>query len=685
MSLASATSAYLRSAAHQPVAWREWTDEAFAAARASDRPVLLDIGAVWCHWCHVMDGESYEDPALAEFLNQHFICIKVDRDERPDVDSRYQRAVQAMMGQGGWPLTGFLTPDGEVFYGGTYFPPDSRFGRPGFRTVLEQVLRFWKEDRSSALDHAGTIRRAIAERAASAAPGSVSAASLLAAERRMLGFFDPVFAGFGSAPKFPHPGGIRVLLDRWADGGSSDALHAARETLRAMARGGIHDQLGGGFHRYSVDRQWAIPHFEKMSYDNSELLRAYLDAAALLDEGEFRSAARGIVRWVRTDLALPGGGYGTSQDADIGPDDDGSFFTWTRHEMTAVLTPDELEVAARRFGIGTTGEMPHDPARNVLFLARTTRELAEESGRSLAEVESLLESATAKLTLAREKRAKPFVDRTPYTSWNGMMASAMLRASAVLDDPWAGEHALTTLRAVRQSVGPSVRLPHVSGVAGLLEDQIFTAQAAIDAFEATGDTDWLDWSVAVMDATWEWHVEPGGGLRDVARDRTGAGLLDVGQTPIEDSPTPSPNGVAGVVCARLFAHTADPRWNERSRSLVEAFAGVAPGLGLHGAAWCLAADWSLNAPTHLVVTGAADDPDANAMHRAALAAGMPRRVVRRLLPTGEAGSLPAELRAMLAGSGPAGYVCIDTRCLIPAATLEEWWDRLREVTRRPPG
>lgn len=685
MSLSGANSAYLRSAAHQPVRWQEWGEPAFAVARASDRPVLLDIGAVWCHWCHVMDGESYEDPVLAEYLNQHFVCIKVDRDERPDVDSRYQRAVQAMTGQGGWPLTGFLTPDGEVFYGGTYFPPDSRFGRPGFRTVLEQVLRFWKEDRSSALDHAGAIRRAIAERATSAAPGSVTAASLLAAERRMLGFFDPVFAGFGSAPKFPHPGGIRVLLDRWADGGSSDALHAARETLRAMARGGIHDHLGGGFHRYSVDRQWAIPHFEKMSYDNSELLRAYLDAAALLDDEEFRSAGRGIVRWVRTELALPEGGYGTSQDADIGPDDDGSYFTWTRDEMAAVLAPDELDVAARRFGIGTAAEMPHDPARNVLFLARTTRELAEEGGRNVPEIESLLASATTKLSMARGKRAKPFVDRSPYTSWNAMLASAMLRAAAVLDDVWAREHALATLRTVRRSVGLSVRLPHAPGVAGLLEDQVFTAQAAIDAFETTGDTSWLDWSAAVMDATWEWHLEPDGGLRDVARDHAGAGLLDVGQVPIEDSPTPSPNGVAAAVCARLYAHTADPRWNDRSRSLVEAFAGVAPGLGLHGAAWCLAADWILNTPTHLVVMGAAADPVANAMHRASLAAGMPRRVVRRLLPTSEARSLPAELRAMLGGRGPAGYVCVGTHCLAPASNAVEWRERLSAVTRRPTG
>jgi uncharacterized protein YyaL (SSP411 family) len=231
MSLASARSAYLRSAAHQPVHWREWGDDAFSVARDGDRPVLLDIGAVWCHWCHVMDGESYEDASLAGFLNEHFVCIKVDRDERPDVDTRYQRAVQAMTGQGGWPLTAFLTPDGEVFYGGTYFPPEDRYGRPGFRTVLGQVLRFWRENRERALDHAASIRRAIAERGAPPAAETLTPAALLAAERRMLAFFDQVFAGFGSAPKFPHPGAIRFLLTRWADGASSESLLAARETL----------------------------------------------------------------------------------------------------------------------------------------------------------------------------------------------------------------------------------------------------------------------------------------------------------------------------------------------------------------------------------------------------------------------------------------------------------------------
>ncbi len=687
--LAGARSAYLRSAAHQPVAWREWSDDAFEAARRDDRPVLLDIGAVWCHWCHVMDGESYEDPALGAFVSEHFVCVKVDRDERPDVDLRYQRAVQALTGQGGWPLTAVLTPGGDLFFGGTYFPPDDRWGRPGFRAVLEQVLRFWREHRGRAVEQGLALRAALAARLDRAEPGPVAGAVLLGAERQMLAAFDPAYGGFGTAPKFPHPGAVRFLLSRWADGGSSRALHAARETLVAMARGGIHDHLGGGFHRYSVDRQWIIPHFEKMSYDNSELLRAYADAAAMLDDPELAEAARGIVRWVREVLADPDGGYGTSQDADVGTDDDGSYFTWTRDEMAAVLTPPELELAARYFGLGTAGAMPHDPSRHVLFRACSPDEAARELSPPAADPAAELAAAAAKLAAARARRPAPAVDHSRYTSWNAMMAGALLRAAPVLDDAWAADHAFRTL--VRLAGGSGSRLagpgpdslPHAPGVAGLLEDQVHTADAAIDAFEASGDAAWLRWAEAIMRRVWERHRDPEhGGLFDVERERGGAGLLGGGLKPIEDSPVPSSNGVAGVVLARLFAHTGRTEWRERHHDQVEAFAGAAAGMGLHAAAWLLAADWLLHPPAHLVVAGAEGDPAADAMHRMALAVVLPRRVVRRLVPGADRAGLPAELAGMLEGETAArGYLCAGARCELPAHGPEAWRAVLRGVRR----
>ena len=301
------SSAYLQSASHQPIHWYPWGPEAFAAAQAADKPVLLDIGAVWCHWCHVMDGESYENPELAGFLNEHFVCIKVDRDERPDVDARYQRAVQTLTQQGGWPLTAFLNPKGEVFFGGTYFPPDGQYGRPGFRSVLASVLDAYRARPDQVQAQAQAIRRVLEEHLDESAPGEVGPETLDAAVDQMVRVFDPINGGFGSQPKFPHPGALTLLLHRWYDQPSEQIRTVIDRTLQGMARGGMYDQLAGGFHRYSVDARWIVPHFEKMSYDNSELLKAYLDAYALFGNEEYAEVARGIVRWVREVMADPEG------------------------------------------------------------------------------------------------------------------------------------------------------------------------------------------------------------------------------------------------------------------------------------------------------------------------------------------------------------------------------------------
>src|SRR5215210_5077212 len=461
--LAASTSAYLQSAAHQPIHWFPWGAEAFAAARTQDRPVLLDIGAVWCHWCHVMDGESYENPELAQFLNDKFICIKVDRDERPDVDARYQRAIQALTRQGGWPLTAFLTPNGEVFYGGTYFPPDGAHGRPGFRTVLESVLDAYRSRRGQVMSQAAAVRSVVAEDLDEASPGEPGLHMLEAAVDQMSRVFDKVNGGFGQAPKFPHPGAITLLLHRWADHPGEPARTILDRTLHGMARGGVYDQLGGGFHRYSVDAEWVVPHFEKMSYDNSELLKAYLDAYALFGIEEYAAAARGIVRWVRETAADPAGGYAASQDADVGLEDDGDYFTWTREEVAAVLTPDELEVASAYYDIGTAGEMHNNPGKNVLFIAAGVPKVALRTGRGEPETELLLRAAQARLRLERSRRQAPFIDHTRYTNWNAMMASAMLRAKAVLGDEWAGGHALLTLERIRTENSGADAVAHTPG------------------------------------------------------------------------------------------------------------------------------------------------------------------------------------------------------------------------------
>ena len=685
--LAASSSAYLKSAAHQPIHWFPWSEEAFAAARSGDRPVLLDIGAVWCHWCHVMDGESYEDAELARFLNEHFVCIKVDRDERPDVDARYQRAVQALTRQGGWPLTAFLTPAGEVFYGGTYFPPDGAHGRPGFRSVLESVLEAYRARRGQVQSQAEAILRVVSEDLDEAAPGEVTPRVLDAAVDQMERIFDPVNGGFGRSPKFPHPGAMTFLLHRWYDQPADPVRRMLDRTLEGMARGGVYDQLGGGFHRYSVDAEWIVPHFEKMSYDNSELLKAYVDAHALFGTDEYAETARGIVRWVREVLADAEGGYAASQDADVGLDDDGDYFTWTREEAAAVLTPAELEAAAAYYDIGTAGEMHHDPSKNVLFVAAALPALALRLGRPEDELRVTLERARTRLQAARAARSAPFVDRTRYTNWNAMMASAMLRAGSVLGDEDARRHALLTMDRLRSERVAEDAVAHTpGGVTGLLDDQVQVAAAALDAFETTSGPEWLAWSERLMDRVWAdyWDEAGGGGLFDTARGRRDElGLLPARAKPVQDTPTPSPNGVAGIVCARLHELTGQARWRDRGLALVRAFAGRAEALGLHAAAYLLAVDWQLSPATHLVIVGEPGDPVAGAMHTAALRAFIPRRVVRRLAPAAAAGEqLPPAMAGMVAaGRAPRGYACTGASCRAPVETVAAWRDTLAGLAR----
>ena len=675
--LSQSPSAYLQSAAHQPIHWYPWGTEAFSAAASADKPILLDIGAVWCHWCHVMDGESYENPDLSAFLNEHFVCIKVDRDERPDVDARYQRAVQTLTQQGGWPLTAFLTPSGEVFFGGTYFPPDDRFGRPGFRSVLASILGAYRDRRDQVQTQAQAISRIIEENLDESAPGEVAPDMVDDAVEQMVRVFDPVNGGFGSQPKFPHPGTLTLLLHRWHDQPSDRIRTLVERTLQGMARGGMYDQLGGGFHRYSVDARWIVPHFEKMSYDNSELLKVYLASHALFGTEEYAEVARGIVGWVREVMADPEGGYAASQDADVGLDDDGDYFTWTRDEAAAVLSADEIDVAAAYYDIGTAGEMHHNPGKNVLFISATVSHLAQRTGQSTDTIQALLRSAQDKLRAARAQRTAPFVDRTRYTSWNAMMASAMLRAGAVLGDEWSREHALLTLERLRRENRNTDSVTHTpDGVGGLLDDQVQTAAAALDAYEMTGRREWLEWSEGLMDRVWSdyWDGEAGG-LFDRARSSTGKeGLLPASAKPVQDTPTPSPNGVAGIVFARLHELTGDPRWKQRGQELVRAFAGSAGALGLYTATYLLAVDWHLNPATHLVVVGSSDDETAQAMHRVALAGFVPRRVVQILVPDeADAGALPSALRGMLAGGrSPRAYACTGTSCSQPAEEIATW-------------
>src|SRR6202142_325248 len=417
-SLARASSAYLRSAMHQPVQWHEWGEEAFAAARRENKPMLLDIGAVWCHWCHVMDRESYDDPEVAAIVNEHFVAMKVDRDERPDIDSRYQVAVQAVSGQGGWPLTAFLTPDGKPFYGGTYFPPNDGYGRPGFKRVLLSIAQAYREKHGDVLEQASMVESAIARSESYGGGGKVSPSVIAAIVESAQKMFDETNGGFGDAPKFPHPATLDLLMEQYARTGDEALRHIFVHTLEKMARGGVYDQLAGGFHRYSVDERWIVPHFEKMSYDNSELLKNYVHAYQVFGFEFFADVARDITRWMDEWLSdRAHGGFYASQDADYSMDDDGDYFTWTLEETKAALTEEEAAVAILYYDIQEIGDTHHNRAKNVLRVSESTSpegephssvmEVARRKNISKEQAVALLAAAQRKMYAERLQRPTP--------------------------------------------------------------------------------------------------------------------------------------------------------------------------------------------------------------------------------------------------------------------------------------
>ncbi|MBV9342719.1 MAG: thioredoxin domain-containing protein, partial [Acidobacteria bacterium] len=489
-SLAHASSSYLRSARHQPVRWQEWGEAAFELAKRDNKPILLDIGAVWCHWCHVMDRESYEDPEIAEIVNQRFVAIKVDRDERPDIDARYQVAVQAISGQGGWPLTAFLTPEGKPFYGGTYFPPQDYYGRPSFRRVLVSIADAYREKHGDVVEQSHLVEGAMAQSESFAGQaGDFSPQLIEEILDSSLTMFDEANGGFGSAPKFPHSSILDLVIDRYVRGGDERLRKVFTVTLEKMARGGVYDQLAGGFHRYSVDERWVVPHFEKMSYDNSELLKNYVHAFQATGADLFREVASGIIGWMDECLSdRKHGGFYASQDADYSMNDDGDYFTWTVDEARAALGEEEAEVACLHYDINEIGEMHHNPAKNVLYQRAPVAEIGARLKLSRGRVEEVLRAAKQKMRAARAKRPTPAVDKTVYVSWNALAISAYLVAARAMNLDEARRFALRSLdRILAEGWKGETGLRHVLAYSegqstqaimeGFLDDYAFTTIA----------------------------------------------------------------------------------------------------------------------------------------------------------------------------------------------------------------
>jgi hypothetical protein len=688
-SLSRAASAYLRSARHQPVKWHEWGAEAFEKAKRENKPVLLDIGAVWCHWCHVMDRESYENEETAAVLNDHFIAVKVDRDERPDVDTRYQSAVATISGQGGWPLTAFLTPEGKPYFGGTYFPPEERYGRPSFRRVLLTMAHAYAERREEVEESASSILTMIEHNESFAGrSGEPGAALLDKIIESALRQFDARNGGFGSQPKFPNSGAIDLLIDEATRGGAQAeaARNVAVVTLKKMAAGGIHDHLAGGFHRYSVDEQWIVPHFEKMAYDNSELLKNYAHAFQSFADPEFAQVANGILRWMDEWLSdRERGGFYASQDADDSLDDDGDYFTWTREEAQAALAGEEFRVAEAYFNLRPVGDMHHNPAKNVLHTPKTMEEVARALGIDETKARELLRAAKQTMYAARLQRRTPYVDKTVYTGWNGMCISAYIAAGRALGLTAPVEFALKSLDRVLSTVWSEAGLAHVvaygEGVAperavpGVLDDYAFVANAALDAWEASGEMRYFDAAQQIADAMLKrFYDGTGCGFFDTELESTEEriGALVARRKPLQDSPTPAGNSVAATVLLRLAALTNNKDYEARAQETLETFAGVVEHFGLFAASYALALRRMIEPPLQVCVVG--DDAVASDLLVTSMARFMVNKSVIQLRRE-QLQTLPPALAETLphAPAGEAGFamVCKGNSCLPPIANDEE--------------
>jgi uncharacterized protein len=692
--LAREKSPYLLQHAHNPVDWFAWNDEAFARARAEHKPIFLSIGYSTCHWCHVMERESFEDEAVGRFLNEHFVSIKVDREERPDVDKIYMTFVQSTTGSGGWPLNVFLTPDLKPFIGGAYFPPDSRYGRPSFRQVLEQVAGFWRE-RHGEIEAAAAALHARLELATShLAPPELHLTPdvLRRAAQLFKETYDPAHGGFGRAPKFPQPG-IPSLLLRYAQRfGDAEARQMVLHTCEKMAAGGIHDHLGGGFARYAVDAVWLVPHFEKMLYDNAQLAQLYLDAHLASGDPQYAATARDILDYVRRDMTHPDGGFFSAEDADS-EGHEGKFYCWTHAELAGLLAPDEFNVTAKYFGITKAGNfVDHShpsplPGQNVLSLAHPDVPPADAP---------LLASARAKLLAVRATRVRPHLDDKVLASWNGLMLGAFARAAVVLgDDRYlaAAEKNLAFLKAKlwqppQDRAGsplPADGTPEVTRPTGslfhrwrdgerdgveLLEGYAFLLDGVLHLYEATLAPAHLDFAIALAEATLTKFYDPadGGFWQSPASARD----LILRVKDDYDGAEPSGNSVAVLALLKLAALTGRADFKAAAEATLQLFTQRLENSPYALAGMLAAVDFWLDEPRRVVIAGDPDSAPVKALLRAAHSVYQPGRIV-----LGNTGAVEEFARTLPAKDGATAYVCLGHACQPPTGDPAKVRESLR--------
>ncbi len=667
--LADETSPYLRQHAHNPVDWYPWGEEAFARARAEDRPVLLSVGYAACHWCHVMERESFEDDATAALMNAHFVCVKVDREERPDVDAIYMDAVQAMTGSGGWPMTVFLAPDGRPFYAGTYFPDEDRHGMPAFRRVLSAVADAWRSNRATVEEQGRRVAEVLAAAAEFPAPeGAIDEALLDTAAAGLLDAADRTWGGFGRAPKFPPPMVIEFLLRTHLRGGgrAADALEVVTVTLRRMAAGGVHDQIGGGFHRYATDGRWHVPHFEKMLSDNALLSRAYLRAWQVTGDAAWAGVARRTLDFLLRELRLPGGGFASSQDADAGGVE-GAHFVWSWEELAEVAGAE----VARYLGATPEGNWE---GTNVLWTPVPAPEFAAREGLDPVDLVARVEEARTRLLERREGRGRPGLDDKVIAAWNALAVSALAEAGRALGEPAyaraAEAAAAFVLSALRRDDGRLLRSWRAgrAGRPGYADDYALLADACLTLYETTFDPRWFREARALAEDLLALFADPErGGFYQSGSD---AEALIVRPKELSDTAVPSGNSAGAVVLARLAALTGEERLRRAAEGAVRAGGEGVRRAPLGFVEALNAADRLAGPSREIALIGDPGDPAFRALAAEVHRRFLPRAVVAGAAPR-EAAGLSGEIpllggREVVAGR-PAAFVCERFACGMPVA------------------
>ncbi|HLL47335.1 MAG TPA: thioredoxin domain-containing protein [Longimicrobiaceae bacterium] len=678
--LAHETSPYLLQHRDNPVDWYPWGPEALERARAEDRPIMLSVGYSACHWCHVMEHESFEDAETARLMNELYVNVKVDREERPDIDSIYMTAVQQMTGHGGWPMTVFLTPEGVPFYGGTYFPPEPRHGMPSFRQVLLAVMEAYRErradvDRSAAELHA-LLREGMAARAPS---GALDASVLDRAFHQLAARFDARLGGFGGAPKFPQPMILEFVLRHWKRTGSPEALRMAEHTLRRMAAGGMYDQAGGGFHRYSVDARWLVPHFEKMLYDNALLARVYLQAWQATGDAEHRRVVEEVLRYVQREMRSPEGGFYSAQDADS-EGEEGRFYVWTPDEVDGLLGPEDGPLFRAYYDVTAAGNFE---GSNILHVDRSAEEVAAEAGVSVERLERALARGRETLYEARARRVWPGLDDKVLTAWNAMMLRTFAEAARVLGSGEYLEVANSSADFLLRELRRDRRLLRTwkegrAKIDAFLEDHALLADALVSLYEATGDVGRVAAARELADAMLErfWD-EDESVFYDTAVD---AEALVVRPRDTFDNATPSGSSAAVMALLRLAALTGEPRYGRVAARVLEGMGELMTRVPQGFGNLLAAADFHLATPQEVVVVGRAGEPDTEVLLDLLRLRFLPNTVLALADPDApaEAGEqVPLLQGRTLVDGRPAAYVCERYACRRPvtgAAELAELLD-----------